>query len=211
MTIDVNGSSGTPSDITSGESIDGQGTQAPKDIVSYETHRKLLNEKKKAQEEIQALKATLDEKNKRERESLEKEMRDKEEWKKLVEIRENELKETKTKLENFETGLRDSKKASAFLGELAKRGVSVRQSYYDLINVENILVDPSTSEIDPASVKKYADAWITEHYELAKATNPGVKLPMNAPQGGSQLTYEEWLKLPVSDMKSRYHEIRQVK
>jgi hypothetical protein len=208
MTTDQNVSSGNNSDVGDNQN-EGQNGNRKEDMVSYETHRKLLGEKKRLQDEAQALKAKLEEKLKAEQEQQEKEMKDKEEWKKLVEIRDKELTETKSKLTEYQQGIRNSKKASAFLGELAKRNISVRSSYYDLIDVDQIAVDPSTEEIDLSSVKKYADAWVTDHFELAKATSSSSKLPNNAPQGnGSQLTYDEWLKLPPSEMKKRYKEMR---
>lgn len=207
MTTEGKGSSGAQGQA-GGDGSDGQGNEGT-GSVSYESHQRLLNEKKKVQEEARALKAQLEEKNRKEQELQEKEMKDKEEWKKISELREKELAETKAKLTDFEVSILNSKKASAFLGELSKLGVTVRPQYYDLIDVSKIIVDPVTNEVDSSSTVKYAKTWATEHYELAKATNPNSKMPGSAPQGGSQLTYKDWLELPLVEQKKRMKEVRE--
>lgn len=193
-----------------GGSNDGSGSAAVENqdqqqSVAYETHKKLLAEKKKKDEDLAQIKAQLDEMRAKDRERQESELKAKEEWKKLVEIREKELNDLKKQVEQKDSLIVTSIKRGAV--KSAINGM-VPDKYLGLIDVSKVVINPETGEPDPSSVQEVARQFEQEHKLLILSKDGKSGLPNEAATGAKKLTYQEWVKLPTSkEMKARQSEV----
>lgn len=195
---------------TNGDSQNQDKPPVDGNMVSYESHRKLLDEKKHEQaariDAENRLKKLEDAAKSAENQKL----KDKEEWKTYAERIEAELK---NKLESAETQLKDYserdayvKKVSAFTkaldGDLDSR-------FYGFIPVDSIEFLPDSDTIDEMTVTKAVEAFRKENGDLIK--KPGQhKMNYAAPGSGSKgLDYETWLTLPAKEMQARRKEVMQ--
>lgn len=169
-----------------------------KDTVAYETHLKLLKEKKKLQEDLERYQSEA-------RQREEADLRAKEDFKKIAELREAEAKELREKLTTVETRERNMAKLDAFLTTLDG---SVDKRFWGHIPLDKIIVDPVSGEPDPMSVAKEVEWFRKEYFDIIK--KPGqATVPVTAPQGASSanISYEEWLKLPLKEQKARMKDV----
>jgi DNA repair exonuclease SbcCD ATPase subunit len=178
----------------------GTGTPDPKpnDPTALDAkNRELLAELKSAREKLAAVEA---EKKKAAEEAL----KAKEDWKTIAETREQELKAERERLAKLESDARDRKKLAAFLDTIAD---TVPQKYWGHIDLEAIAVNPDSGVVDPTTVAKEVERFKKEYPELIhKRKTTGQ--PSDAPKGGStKLSREEWLALPLKEMKARAKEV----
>lgn len=205
MSTDTTASSGSNQDA-SGDQDKNQTTNdsGSKDSVKYETYQKVLAEKKKRDQDLadahKRLSALEEEKKQREEASL----KEKEDFKKLAELREQELKAEREKRQGLEKNVQEGKKLRAFLDSVQGK---VEKQYWALIDLDAIVVNPDTGMPDEESVKKAAKDFEASYPAVIQRKNAGT-LPGDAAKGGSaKLTYEEWLKLPVDQKKARLSEV----
>ncbi len=205
----VNGSGGT--DQKSGgpnggaNDVDNSSQSASADSVSYETHRKLLAEKKKRDDELRATNDRLAALEREKKEREENDLKEKENYKKLVEIRDKELAETTAKYQTLNTTIQESVKFNSFLeaipGQLDKK-------FWRMVDTSGIIIDPTTGEPDPTSVKKAADKFQAEYGELIQSGGTA-KLPNNeAGQYQGAMNDDVWNKMSAKEKKDnlpKYH------
>lgn len=197
------GSNQTPPGGTATNDSSPESNQPTNDVVSYDTHRRLLAEKKKRDEENAALRSRLDAIEAANREREEAELKAKEDYKKLVELREKELTEVRAKLDQKERIFTEAKKLDHFTRAL---GTSIQPQYLGLVNTDEILLDPATGAVDEPSVARAVENFRQRYPEIIP-TRHGA-LPAGAPIGnGGGLTYEQWLKLPVDEMRKRRKDV----
>ncbi len=163
----------------------------PKDFVTYETHRKLLDEKKKIAERLTTLES---ERKARE----EDEARKRGDFETLLKTRDEELVRLRGELTTREQRENNARKLAAVLDTV---GGEVESKWYSLIDVSSIVLHPETGEIDQMSVTKTVEALRKTWPEMIKNPNPA-KLPSNAPlgNGAGKISRDEWLKLPSKEM-----------
>lgn len=163
-----------------------------RDVVAYETHRKLLGEKKKLQEKYQSLEQRL-------AEIEENKLKEKEDYKGLYENTKEELGKLHIELSQKKEEEIASRKLSAFLEILPGQ---VDKKYWGHVDLDKILLDPETGEIDQMSVTKVAKTFEQTYPEII-IKNGSVNLPNQSPKGnqGQTITYSEWLKLPLKEME----------
>lgn len=159
--------------------------------VAYETHRRLLDEKKKLQEKFEVLDA-----EKKQREQAE--LLAKGEYQKIIEIERQKKAEAEGKLAALENTFLQGKKVKAFLNAL---GTGLDEKFYGFLPLEDIAVDPDSKEINLTSVATAAETFKKSYPELLSKKN-GVTLPNAAPAGNSAntITRSEWLKLSSKEM-----------
>ena len=177
--VDSGVSDTQPQDASGSEVI----AEPKRDTVAYETHRKLLGEKKTVQKKYDDLVAL----NKA---GQEKALAEQGEYKDLY-------GQTKERVEALETELADAKdrqdnfvKLRAVLSAIDGK---VDQDYYGHLGIDNVLLDPDTGEVDKMSVSKVVEAFKAKHSVLIQGNRPA-NLPKNAPQyanGEKKLTKEE--------------------
>lgn len=187
------------------ESEAGGKTKEEKHVVAYESFVKVLDEKK-------SLQAKLQEYERLRKEDEERKLNEKGEYKKILELREKELEETRLKLEKVsnekietEGDLRDTWKLQAFYQELP--GKVKKSEYLSFIDLESIVLDPETRQIDKASVKNAVSNFMENYSDLVD-TKTFKGLPGNSAQSPSKLTIDEWQKLPIKERRSRMGDVQ---
>jgi len=176
----------------------GGGTDDKPGVVPYEKIEQAVNQTKRAKEKLQAteaqLQALLKEKEDREKQELEQQGN----YKKMLELREKEVSETKQRLSELEARWNNSMKLSAVMSKLPGR--VEKSQYLSFIDLEKVVIDPETNEVDTASAELAASEFVKSFPELIKTE--GKKLPNNGANGGQQgITYEQWRKLPLAEKK----------
>ena len=151
----------------------------PDDTVAYETHRKLLGEKKKLTEKHQAVLEELEALKGQVKSRETKELEEKEEYKKLWEQSKAERDELNNKLSSFQQEQTNSRKLRSFLNTLDGK---VAEKWWGHIDLDKILVNPDTGAVDEMSVTKYVEQFQKEYPEIiVKQKDP--PMPSPAPGG----------------------------
>lgn len=186
---------GGEGDGQNGGGGDGSGAGGKsKDHVSYDTHRRLLDEKKRVQAELEQLRQ---EKQSREQKELEA----KGEYQKLLEQERAARAELEAKLKASEEETRDRRKLASVL---TAAGGTIDPKFYGLIDYSEVIIDPATGEVDKMSVAKAVDKLKATYPEIIKkAGGPG--LPNDTPGAGKgqpgTILYSAWTKLPSKEQK----------
>lgn len=196
-------------DKSKDDSSDGIGDK--KDVVDYATHKKLLDQRKSDQNKLRELETKLADFDKKQKDLEESEAKSKGDWKTLVEARDAkiaELSKLNQDLSGELTGVKgqitDAKKLSAFEKKLG--GKLKQEEYYEFVDLDKIAVDPETGKIDDASLAAYTNDFSTKFKDLISFGKG--KLPDEAGKRAGQLTYEEWLKLPVAEKRARMKDVK---
>ncbi len=163
----------------------------PKREISYESHRRLLDEKKKIQEKLDVFER---EKQERERLDLEK----KGEFQKVVELEKKRADEAEAKFKGLNDKFTEASKLSKLLKALDN---SVEEKFYNFLPTDKIIVDPDTGEINMTSVAEAAKTFKTSFPELIKKKS-GSMLPADAPRenGANMIAESTWKALPGKEM-----------
>lgn len=166
-------------------------TELKKESVAYETHKRLLDERKRDL-------ARLRELEQREKEREEAEARKRGDYETLIKSREEALKAKESELAEIKGMISQASKKNAVLEAL---GGNLDHKWLRLIDVSDVAVNPDTGEVDNFSVAKVAEAFKREFPEALKRSGG---LPANAPQGlqggDGKIPRSEWLKLSPKDM-----------
>lgn len=171
-----------------------QEDQEPKkDSVTYETHRKLLDEKKKLQAKLAEI-----ENDKKQKE--EEELTRKGETQKLLELVKKEAEELRTKLTVKEQREVQAKKLSAVIRSL---GSNVDEKWFGVIgqHLDEVVYNPDSGEVEQMSVTAIVEDLKKTWPEMIKKLPVG--MPADAPRGSGQGVIErsEWLKLSAKEMR----------
>ena len=168
------------------------------DSVSYESYLKAVNEAKTAKEKLREAQLLIEK-------SGEDKMKADGDWKGLLESRDNKINELSTALNeiksqygNLNSQVLESKKLSKVLGKL---GGDLDNKYFNLIDLDDVKVNPDTGEIDDISVSEVAERYKATFPETLKSKiNPN----MLGDNGGSnknaeKIKYSDWEKLSYKD------------
>jgi hypothetical protein len=166
-------------------------------VVSYETHQRLLKEKKSMAEKLSQLEAEK-------KLQFEQKLRENEQYKTLAEQKEAEAKDWQARFTKLDTTLNETVKLRSFMDLLPGQ---VPKKYWDLIDLSDVPMDQDSKEPDQSILQKKAKEFATAFPEvIQRASN--VRLSNEAPRGAStRLTYEEWTKLPLAEQKARMKDV----
>lgn len=172
-----------------------------KNIVSYETYTKVLDEAKAAKAKVKEYEDNF---NRTKEEKLKADG----DWKGLLESRETKIKELEqvnnelsSKHHSLNERITDSKKLSSILGKLEG---NLDQKYFGLIDLNDVKINPETGEIDDMSASAVAERFKVEYPEtIRKVFNPK---SMGEGKNGSDningvISRDAWLKLSYQDQK----------
>lgn len=169
-----------------------------REIEALRNHNQtLLSEKKNVSEKLKTFEQSAKEKQ-------DLELKAKEDYKALVELRDSELLTTKKELEAERFQRQQGQKLDAFLSVVEGK---IDQKYWSMIDLEQVKINPDSKAIDQMSVSQAVDAFKKTYPELIK-TGISQFTPPNAPANGEALTYEKWLTLPLKEQKARYLEMK---
>lgn len=202
MSGENNGVSNANDQVASGTD---QSKERPiQDVVSHETFKKLLGQKKSVEQENADLKKRL--------QSIEEQkLQEAGEWKKIAELKEKETLEAKQlaetekqRAESLNKNLLNMAKLQAVTEALP--GKLELPEYMAFIPLDKVIINPETGEIDKTSVESVSQEFVKKYSKLLKA-DPKF-LPNGNPSPASQLTHEEWLKLPVDQKRLRMKDVK---
>jgi threonine dehydrogenase-like Zn-dependent dehydrogenase len=173
----------------SGEPVAAPENQDVKSTIAYDTHRKLLDEKKKVQAQLDQL---LREKTERE----EADARKRGDFEALLKAREEELAKERTARQELSERITTGRKLNAVIEAL---GGNIDQKWLRLIDTDEVAVNPETGEVDAMTVARAAESLKKQWPEMIRKT---VTLPASAPVGnqGGTISRADWLKLSSKDM-----------
>jgi len=191
--------------VPSGSTPNNDGVIKPKsaeemqrEIEALRNHnQELLGEKKKVTDKLKTFEQIAKEKQ-------DLELKAKEDYKALVELRDSELLTTKKELDAERTQRIQGQKLDAFLSVIEGK---VDPKYWGMIDLEQIKLNPDSKEIDKMSVSQLVEQFKKTYPELIK-TGISQFTPPNAPLNGEVLTHEKWLTLPLKEQKARYLEMK---
>jgi len=178
--------------------IDNQEDKTP-ETVRYETHRKLLGEKKDLQEKFRKLE---EEKRKLEEERQDRERKELESqgnYKKLLEQRDQELQRERDEKTAILKEIQDARKKAAVLKNI--NGV-VPHKIHTLLPVDMVTLDENGVP-EEQSAKAAAQFFEQEFAFAIQRDQVNGGLPTDASKGaGEKLpTLEEWQKLPAAQQR----------
>lgn len=166
--------------------------QQKQDSVSYETHRRLLDEKKREQAARKQLEAEVEAFRAKERQIEEDKLRQQGEFQKLLQLREQENESLKGKLNSFESRFQAASKINAFI---KAAGTDLDEKWLRLVDVNSIQFRPDQDgEIDMMSVQSAVETFKKTWPEAFKPK--GSQIPAEMPNGQGYITESEWKNLP---------------
>lgn len=175
----------------SGASDDKQ-DQPKEQTVAYDTHRRLLDEKKKVA-------AKLAEYEAKERLAAEEQAKKAGEHQKIIEARDALIKEQQEQLMSVKSQIENAKKLSAFMKSVG----DIDGKWLGLVDVSKIAFKPESEEVDDFSLKTAVDNFRKQWPEAIK--KPGSSLPNPAmPNGNGMISESEWKALKGSAEKQKY-------
>jgi len=162
--------------------------------VDYDVHRRLLDQRKKDQARIRDLEAAQ---KKREDDELKR----KGDVEKMLENERAEKAKLVEKLGLHEEREKARTKANAVAKALGKFW---NPKLVNLVDYENVIVDPDSGDVDELSVKKEVDRLKKEWPELVvERRSPGLPpgAPPAPPENGGRVTESKWRSLPLAEKK----------
>jgi hypothetical protein len=179
------------------ESTSGAGdNQSKDDVVKYETYSRVIKDLKKAQSKADELERII-------QEQTTKTLKEKEDFKALYENTQAELKKKETELNDINQKIEVSRKYKAFCNYLnEKHGARLADDDYgQLVDLDKIVINPDTGEVDKLSLSNYADDFAKKRSHIIVKTNQA-GLPSESPKGGTNtISRNDWLKLSSKEMQ----------
>jgi predicted nuclease with TOPRIM domain len=167
-------------------------------IVPYEQFDHAVGQTKKVKEKLQVTEAKLQELLREKEEREKKELEQQGNYKKMLELREKEVLDTKQRLSEIESRWTNSVKLSAVMTKIP--GKVEKSQYLGFIDLDKVVIDPETNEVDLASAEAAASEFVKSYPELIKTE--GKKLPSNSASGGQTgITESQWKHMTGKEKK----------
>lgn len=174
------------------------------DTVSFESYQKVLDEKKAKDRLLADATSKLEAFEKADRDRQETEAKAKGDLETLLKL-EREKRET---AEKQASEIKESLTRGAKLRSVLKSlSGEIEDQYLGLIDISQVVIDPTTGQPDDLSAKKVAKDF-EEKFSRVIVKPGAAKLPNGAPASGANaITLEEWKKLPLDQMKKRLKDV----
>lgn len=166
--------------------------EEPKDIVAYETHKKLLDEKKK----IQARLMEYEQREKKEKEEI---LLKEGKLQEALALKDKELEEERNRLRSFEQRDIQAKKLSAVIKGLGTSDLD--DKWFQVIgnHIDDVEIDDD-GRVKQDSLMKVCESLKNTWPEMIKRTLPG--MPNGKPMGtATTISQADWRNLSASEMK----------
>ena len=180
---------------------------ASEDVVAYETHRKLLSEKKRLQEQFETMKSQLSKIEIERQEAERKKLEEQGEYKKLLDLERSRAAKLDEELKTHTEHMRAAKKLDAVLKSV---NGNIPNKYWGLIDTASVAIDPDTGEIDAMSVQKAVENLRKDFPEIIYAKTGSTGTPNTAPRTdtAATLSYDQWLKLSsAKEMREKWSQV----
>ena len=185
---------------------DNQDDKQKKDTVSYDTHRKLLDEKKKVASERDALQAKLKEIEDKRTADEAKALEEQGNFKKLHEQEKTRAEKAEKERDAILENIREAQKRQAILRHVS--GTVPENVREKLIDVSEVALNEDGSVNEDSA--KLAAQEFEKAYPYLVDKGKGGDLPNEAAKGGAKtkLSYAEWQALPTAaEMKKRWKDV----
>ena len=177
------------------------------DGVSYDTHRKLLGEKKKVAQELALAQEKLKQFELSQQELKEKELKDNEKWQEFAEEQKKKAAEMEAQLNSY----RDREVYQAKVAKVVGSVEGLSSKYHHLIDADAIEYDASTGEVDESSLQKEVERIKANYPEvLMKTQSAAFDSRSPQPNGQAKLTAQEYARLSRDQKKARAGELGNV-
>lgn len=183
----------------------------PKNSVSYDTYKRVLEQRKKDQADKELLAARLAEFEAEKSRIEEEKARQEGNWKSLVESRDLRLKQLEeernqamAKAAAHEETLSNAVKLNVFQNKLGGR--LKKSEYLSFVDTTKIPVDPETGAVDDNAAEQYAREFAKNFRELVVFDDAG-KMPNGSPRPSQSISYEQWKSLPIKEKKAKYKDV----
>lgn len=202
MSIKDESSSGTHDPAASGAGDQDK----KKETVLYDTHLKVLNEKKIFQEKANKLEEELDSIRKEKADKERAELEQQGNWKKLLEEERVKAQKLQADHEGLLNTLKEASKRKAVLRYVS--GKVPDEVVGALLSVEGVAVNEDGS-VNEDTAKMVAQEFEKKYPYVVLRDNKNGQLPGHAASGTSsqKLSYKEWLQLDTKEMKKRSNEV----
>lgn len=190
--------SGTPEPTPVAADQDSDSVTTQKDSVQYETYRKVLSEKKRQAELNTQLQAKLSELENAEKERQETQLKEQNQWQELAKLKEQEAEQARQEAMALRSQQQDARKLDAVLNALPGQ---VPRDYWGLIDLEKVIVNPDTGDIEATSVKSLADEFIQRHKRVIDFPGSGARIDPQAPQpnGAGSVSINDFAKMSADE------------
>lgn len=188
----------TPAGVSSTNA--GSSEVSKEDKVAYDTHRKLLSQRKKDQEKLAAIEAELESYRAEEQKRELKKLEDKGEYEKILSSYKEENSRLKNQIDEGKRRSVESAKLQAFVNSLP--GKLRNQQYLAFVDTNEIAVDPETNTVDEVSLKRTVDDFLRDHSSLIEPEKvEAPRLPNRSSERTTitnEMSNEEKLKLALT-------------
>jgi len=196
---DPNAGGGPGKETNSNDNPDGG-----KKTFSQEFVDQLMTEKKNASKRAQDAETWKNEREVRDKETKDAELKKQGKFKEALDEKEKELAGLKDQVAEGKKQRVDSRKLSHFLDGLEG---DLKKSYWNLVDIDSIKVDDDGQPMAD-SVKAAIDKFRVDYPEIiGKKAGPGMNPGDPKPPGSGKISHETWKKLPLKEMKSRLKDV----
>ena len=163
--------------------------------VRTEHLKKVLSEKKNLQAKFGELQGQMNELISSQKAQEEAKLNEAGEFKKLAELKDQKISELQAQIDSvakerdaFKGDLNDTWKLQAFYSKL--NGTVKRNEYLSFVDLDGIVIDPETRQVDETSVENVVAKFMENHGDLVQTKKVG-SLPSDAPKGVSPKSFSE--------------------
>jgi len=183
------------------KTLDVDGESMP---INHKSFEKVVGQYKKAKATKAEMQDQIDSYQKKEREREEHQLAEKGEYSKLLELKEKEILELNGKLtttseekDNAHRTLVDAQKMDAVFNKLPGR--LKNNKYMSFVDIDNVVINPDTGDIDEKSAAAVANQFMESHSELVDTSHVGGFYgKSSAPNTSPSSTYKD---LPLKEMR----------
>jgi hypothetical protein len=194
-------------DVSPGENID---TTTPSDKVSYESHRKLLNEYKQSKTRLSEIETKYQELNKRLELEEENKMKEQQKWREIAEKKEKELKNAVDQIQFLNKKHQNKIKEDYFKKAL---GADLKKAFMMHVDLDSISIDEK-GEVDEMTLQNAVEKFKDDFPELVPTDREEIKLDKksytlpqkNAKGKTNNISIQDLKGLSVRELKELYAE-----
>ena len=177
--------------------------------VAYETHRRLLREKKLAVEDNVALRQKLEDFQAADKTRQEEALAADKKFQELAELKTKEAADLQVKLTERDVRDAQGRKLSAVLNAITGE---VPNKFWGHIELSGVIENPETGEIEATSVSAAVESLQKNFPEIIMGNKALGKTPSGAPlpNGAGTLSPGEWAKMPKKEREAKKNDLQGV-
>lgn len=217
MVDQSNGDNVTPTT----QSMTGEGDQAQasmeqgankesSDTVKYESYRKVVGQNKRLSEDVTQMRERLQAMEDAEKARHEKQLQEQNQWQELAKIKEQEAAEARAEAQALKEQQLEARKLDAVLRAIPGK---VDRDYWSLFDLDKVLVNPDTGQIEDTTVRSLADDFLTKHRRVVDFPASNARIDPTAPvpnRSTGTLSHDDWLALSDDQKQARVNDLADV-